>query len=337
MLVDASIGAGLDDAGPVAAAAESARYDGAWAGETNHDPFLRLLLAAEATDRIEIGSSVAIAFARNPMNTAILARDVNDRSGGRFLLGLGSQVKPHIERRFSMPWSSPAARMREYVSAMRAIWGSWQEGTKLDFRGDFYTHTLMPPLFAQAPSDHGLPRVLLAAVGEAMTRVAAEVADGLLVHPFSTPAYLAEVTLPAVRSERERIGSTHAPFQVVAPIFVATGSTEEELGDAISACRKQIAFYASTPTYRRVLEHHGWGDLQTALTALSKEGRWDEMGALVDDEMLSTFAVVGEPNTAAEAIVDRYGELVDRVNFYMPYRSDPAVASAMLLTIKSLG
>jgi len=312
--VDGNIGATLGEAGPRAKSAQGAGYTGVWTGETSHDPFLRLLLASEATTDLEIGTSVAIAFARSPLTMATLGRDLNDRSAGRLNLGIGSQVKAHIERRFSMPWSRPAARMREYIAAMRAIWKSWQDGTPLDFRGDFYTHTLMPPMFAQGPSDHGVPRLFLAAVGPEMTRVAAGSADGLLVHPFSTPAYIAEITTPLLEA-----GRADSTFQVSAPVFVATGTTEEEVQVAALAARKQLAFYASTPSYRAVLDHHGWGDLQTELTVLSKTGRWDDMAEAIDDGLLRTFAVVGEPSTIGAEVVRRYDGLVDRVNLYLPH------------------
>ena len=179
---------------------EKAGYDGLWASESKHDPFLPLLLAAEHTDRLEVGTAIAVAFARSPMQLAYTAHDLQTYSGGRFVLGLGSQIKPHIERRFAMPWSRPAARMREYVSALRAIWAAWNEGEKLDFRGDFYTHTLMSPFFSPPPAPGGAPQVFVAAVGEAMTRVAGEVADGLLAHGFTTERYLREVTLPTVEA-----------------------------------------------------------------------------------------------------------------------------------------
>jgi probable F420-dependent oxidoreductase len=301
---------------------EKAGYDGLWASESQHDPFLPLLLAAEHTDRLEVGTAIAVAFARSPMQLAYTAHDLQAYSGGRFSLGLGSQIKPHIERRYSMPWSRPAARMREYVCALRAIWAAWNEGGRLDFRGDFYTHTLMAPFFSPPPVPHGAPKVFVAAVGEAMTRVAGEVADGLLAHGFTTERYLREVTLPTVAAGLEKSGRRREDFSVSHLLLTATGRTQEEMARAIEGTRRQIAFYGSTPAYRGVLELHGWGELGDELHALStsgREDRWEVMGRLVDDEVLNTFAVVAEPERVAGEIRRRYGALVDRVSFYTAY------------------
>lgn len=304
---------------------EKAGYDGLWASESKHDPFLPLLLAAEHTDRLEVGTAIAVAFARSPMQLAYTAHDLQAYSGGRFSLGLGSQIKPHIERRFAMPWSRPAARMREYVSALRAIWAAWNDGEKLDFRGDFYTHTLMSPFFSPPPAPGGAPKVFVAAVGEAMTRVAGEVADGLLAHGFTTERYLREVTLPTVEAGLAGSGRTRGDFSVSHLLLTATGRTEEEMARAVDGTRRQIAFYGSTPAYRGVLELHGWGELGDELNALSKssrEDKWEAMGRLVDDDVLHTFAVVAEPERVAAEIRRRYGSLVDRVSFYTAYEID---------------
>ncbi|MFF7984271.1 LLM class F420-dependent oxidoreductase [Streptomyces sp. NPDC007901] len=303
-------------------------YDGLWASESKHDPFLPLLLAAEHTDRLEVGTAIAVAFARSPMQLAYTAHDLQSYSGGRFVLGLGSQIKPHIERRFAMPWSRPAARMREYVSALRAIWAAWNEDQRLDFRGDFYTHTLMSPFFSPPPAVGGAPKVFVAAVGEAMTRVAGEVADGLLAHGFTTERYLREVTLPTVEAGLAKSGRTRADFAVSHLLLTATGRTEEEMARAVAGTRQQIAFYGSTPAYRGVLELHGWGELGDELHALStsrREDKWEAMTALVDDEVLNTFAVVAEPDRVAGEIHRRYGALVDRVSFYTAYEIDAEV------------
>ena len=326
MLVDIDYSRSLAHAAESAQRAERQGYDGLWTGEADHDPFLPLLLAAGSTERISLGTAIAIAFARTPMTAAYTAWDLHTYSGGRFVLGLGSQVKPHIEHRFSMPWSRPAARMREFVLALHAIWGSWQEGTKLDFRGEFYTHTLMPPFFAPRPNDLGVPRVLLAGVGEQMTAVAGEVADGLVAHPFTTERYLREVTLPTIRAARTNAQRDGDPFEVKCSVFVVTGKDDEALASAVTATRKQIAFYGSTPAYRSVLELHGWGDLQTALTTLSRRGAWDEMGDLIDDDVLAAFAVVGPPDDAVLELVRRYAGALDRISFYAPYRLDPELA-----------
>ena len=326
MKVDGGIPADLAGAGAQAAALEAGGYSGAWTAETSHDPFLPLLLAAEHTSEIELGTSIAVAFARNPMTLANLAWDLQAYSQGRFILGLGSQIKPHITKRFSMPWSQPAARMRELILAIRAIWDAWLTGGRLDFRGDFYSHTLMTPFFAPNPSDldgFGVPRVFLAGVGERMTEVAGEVADGFLCHGFTTEKYLREVSIPALERGRGTAGRTMDGFEIAGSTFVVTGTDDAELAAAAKGTRQQIAFYGSTPAYRPVLELHGWGGLQDELNALSKQGKWAEMGDLIDDEILGTFAVVGPPEAIAPELLRRYGDVISRVTFYAPYRGDP--------------
>lgn len=320
MFVDGGIGSDLAHAADDARRAEEEGYAAVWGSETAHDPFLPLALAAEHTTRLRLGTAIAVAFARSPMTTAATAWDLNAYSRGRFLLGLGSQVKPHIEKRFSMPWSHPAPRMREYVAALRAIWACWQDGTRLDFRGEFYRHTLMTPFFSPPRNEFGPPEVFVAAVGEAMTRVAGEVADGMLVHGFTTRRYLREVTLPAVEAGLAAAGRSRADFQLSYPVFVVTGDTDDEVAAASLGTRKQIAFYASTPAYRGVLDRHGWGGLQPALNTLARQGRWDEMADLVTDEVLEAFAVVGEPDEVPALITERVEGLVDRVSLYTPYR-----------------
>lgn len=302
---------------------EGLGYDGALTAETSHDPFLPALLGLEHTSRLQVGTGIAVAFARSPMTTANLAYDLQRYSGGRFILGLGSQIKPHIEKRFSMPWSHPAARMREFILAMRAIWASWDTDGTLDFRGDFYTHTLMTPFFNPGPNPFGAPPVFLAAVGEKMTETAGEVADGVIVHGFTTERYLREVTLPALRRGLARSGRTRADVEVSGPIFVVTAPTEEQFEKAKAATKQQIAFYGSTPAYRGVLELHGWGDLQPELNRLSKQGEWVAMGDLVTDDILDTFAVVAEPEAVGRALHARFGDVVDRISFYAPYEGDP--------------
>ncbi|AFM16550.1 putative F420-dependent oxidoreductase, MSMEG_2256 family [Mycolicibacterium chubuense NBB4] len=288
-------------------------YDGCWTAEINHDPFLPLALAAEHTTRIELGTSIAVAFARNPMTVAQIGWDLQDYSQGRFLLGLGSQIKPHIEKRFSMPWSKPVARMQEFVQALRAIWSCWRDGTPLDFAGQFYTHTLMTPMFVPPAQPHADPKVFVAAVGDRMTEMCGEVADGLLAHAFSTQRYMREVTIPTLSRGLERAGRTRGDVEVASPLFVVTGRDETELRAAAVGTRKQIAFYASTPAYRGVLELHGWGDLQTELHRLSRRGDWDAMGSLIDDAMLAEFAVVAPIEDVGKAIASRCEGVIDRV------------------------
>lgn len=335
MKVDGGINAELSQTAATARTAEVAGYDGAWVAETSHDPFLPIAVAAEHTERIELGTGIAVAFARNPMNLANLADDLHRFSEGRFILGLGSQIKPHITKRFSMEWSHPAARMRELVQAMHAIWDTWQDGTKLDFKGDFYTHTLMTPFFDPGPNPHGRPKVFLAAVGELMTEVVGEVCDGMLCHAFTTEAYLREVTLPALERGAAKAGRSLADIELSGPAFVVTGTTEEEMAASAVGVRKQIAFYGSTPAYRGVLERHGWGELQTELNGLSKQGRWDEMGTLIDDDMLDTFAIVAEPEQIAPKMKARFGDVVDRISFYAPYRTDPDRWSQVMADLKA--
>jgi probable F420-dependent oxidoreductase len=247
------------------------------------------------------------------MLTAQIGHDLNAFSKGRFVLGLGSQIRPHITRRFSMPWSHPAARMREFIQAMRAIWDCWYHGAPLDFRGEFYSHTLMTPMFTPTNTQHGAPRVFLAAVGPRMTEVAGEVADGLIAHAFTTERYLRDVTLPAVLSGLAAGGRRRESFEITCPVFVVTGADGAAFEASRDATRKQIAFYGSTPAYRGVLEAHGWGALQDELTRLSKRGRWDEMGGLIDDDMLGTFAVVAEPDEVVPRLRARCEGAVDRV------------------------
>jgi probable F420-dependent oxidoreductase len=333
--VDGGITFDLAQSGQSARDAEAAGYDGVWAAETSHDPFLNLLLAAEATERLELGTSIAVAFARSPMTTAVTANDLQTYSGGRFILGLGSQIKPHITKRFSMPWSHPAARMREFVLAMRAIWDSWHNDGKLDFKGDFYTHTLMTPFFNPGHNPHGAPLVFLAGVGHLMTEVAGEVCDGFLCHGFTTERYLREVTIPALERGRAKAGKTMEGFQIAGPSFVVTGENEEQIAKAAEGTRQQIAFYGSTPAYRGVLDLHGWGGLQDDLNKMSKEGKWVEMGALIDDEILNTFAVVGEPEQIAPELKRRYGDVIDRISFYAPYKSDPERWSPVLDALRA--
>jgi probable F420-dependent oxidoreductase len=322
MQVDGGIGFDPSDAVMTAQRAEEDGFDGVWCAETGHDPFLPLLLAAEHTSRIELGTGIAVAFARNPMSTAVLANDLQLFSKGRFLLGLGSQIKPHIEKRYSMPWSHPAARMREFIAAMRAIWSAWHDGTPLAFRGNFYRHTLMTPFFNPGPNPYGTPKVFLAGVGQLMTEVAGEVADGLLAHGFTTARYMREVTLPALERGFTRAGRSSDRFEISYPAMMITGTNEAEMRAATQAVKAQLAFYASTPAYRPVLELHGWGELFSELNRLSKKGEWVQMADLIPPDMVDAFAVSGEPGEIPARIVERYGDMVTRVSFYAPYRME---------------
>ncbi|MGQ0823605.1 MAG: LLM class F420-dependent oxidoreductase [Actinomycetota bacterium] len=336
MLVDTGVfGGSLAEVGRTARVLEEQGYDGLMTAETAHDPFLPLAIAAEHTERVELATSIAVAFARTPMVMAYTANDLQRASNGRFILGLGSQIKPHIEKRFSMSWSHPAARMREYILALRAIWAAWNDGERLDFQGDFYRHSLMTPFFAPGPNPHGAPKVFLAAVGARMTEVAGEVADGILIHGFTTERYVKEVTVPAIERGLATSGRSRDSFEVSGPLFVVTGTNDDELAQAATSVRQQIAFYGSTPAYRGVLELHGWGELQTELNQRSKKGDWAAMGDLIDDEMLHTFAVVAPPEGIAKELARRYGDVVDRCSFYAPYTADPQQWAAVVADLQA--
>ena len=314
MKVDGGIGWELDKVGAQARELEEMGYSGIHTAETGHDPFLPLVIAAQATSRVDLATAIAVAFARSPMTLAHIGHDLNAASRGRFALGLGSQIRAHITRRFSMPWSQPAARMREFILAMRAIWANWHESTPLRFTGKFYAHTLMTPFFTPTNTEFGPPRVLLAAVGPLMTEVAGEVADGIIVHAFTTEKYLRETTLPALERGFAKAGKRRADFEVRYPCFVVTGRDERELAQASAATKQQIAFYGSTPAYKPVLDSIGVGELQTELNAMSKQGRWAEMGGLVTDDMLDAFAIVAPPEEIATRLLARYGDIIDRTS-----------------------
>ncbi len=322
MKIDAGLMGSLTEVPERIRELEAQGYDGVVTAEMSADPFFPLVLAAEHSERIELMTSIAVAFSRNPMILANLSNDLQAYSKGRFVLGLGSQIKPHITRRFSMPWSQPAARMREFILAMRAIWDCWYKGEKLDFRGDFYNHTLMTPMFAPSNNPFGAPRVMLAAVGPRMTEVAGEVADGMIVHAFTTKRYLENVTLPAIERGLIAGGRARSDFQLSYPGFVVTGKDEKEWEQARTAVTRQIAFYGSTPAYRGVLEQHGWGELQGELKALSKRGEWVAMGELISDDMLEEFAIVAQPGGVVKALTERYGGTIDRLLCTFPFAND---------------
>jgi probable F420-dependent oxidoreductase len=329
MKIDTTIMGSLLESGPRARAAEDVGFDGVWVAETAHDPFLALGSASESTSRVTLGTNIAVAFARSPMTVAITANDLQTMSSGRLILGLGSQIKPHITRRFSMPWSSPAARMKEYVGALRAIWRSWNDGEPLSFEGEFYRHTLMTPMFDPGPNPFGPPQVYVAAVGPKMLAVAGEVSDGLLCHPFVTERYLREVILPTLASTRDDLEG----YAVCGMPIVATGRDDTELAESVRAARLQIAFYASTPAYRPVLDLHGWGEVHGEMHALSKAGRWAEMGERLDDEIVSTIAVVAEPEQVAAELEKRYGGMLTRCALSTRPGVDPATWAPTLAAI----
>lgn len=317
-----------------AAEAEAQGFDGIGAAETKHDPFLALALAARETTRIELLSTIAVAFARSPMTVAQSAFDLQAISNGRFLLGLGSQVQAHIERRFSMPWSRPAARMAEFVRAVRAIWRTWQTGEPLRFRGEFTAHTLMTPFFSPPPLPSGPPPVWLAAVGERMTEVAGQVADGLHAHSFTTRRYLAEVSLPALARGAAEARRDAADLGVALPALVAVGDDRAALDAAVRATKAQIAFYGSTPTYLPVLDLHGWAGLHERLHAASRRGEWDAMAAMVPDDVVEAFAVAGSPGEVARELRTRFSGLVTRLSFSSSAPIAPETAAALLAGLR---
>lgn len=318
-----------------AADAERTGFDGAWITETAHDPFLAAMLAAEATGGLEVGTGIALAFPRSPMNLAYMAHDIQAFSGGRFALGLGSQVRAHVERRFGATWSRPVARMRELLRAVRAIWRCWNEGERLAFEGEFYRHTLMTPFFQPDPSRRGPPPIFLAGVGPRMTEVAGEVADGLLVHGLATADYLREVMLPALERGLESSGRPRGDVEVSRQLLVATGRDGDELAESTRRVRQQIAFYASTPAYRPVLELHGRGEVQPELAGLARAGRWDDMHRVIDDELLEAVAAVGPPEELPELVAER-GRGLDRVAFRLPATAGPEGWAPVLASVREL-
>jgi probable F420-dependent oxidoreductase len=308
--VHALLNAPLRDIPAQAKLLESLGFDGAVAAELEHDVFLPLMLAAEHTTRLQLSSGIAVAFARNPMLLATLGHELNSFSAGRFTLGLGSQIQAHITRRFSMPWSDPAKRMREMVQAIRAIFADWYDGQKLNFQGEYYTHTLMTPMFRPRDTQHGKPRITIAAVGPLMTQVAGAIADGVILHSFTNEAYIRAHTLTSLRAGQQATGNAGADFRIFYSPFIVTGSTAEQFSLARDSVARRIAFYASTPAYHAVLDQHGWGDLQPRLQTMTRENRWDEMGKLITPAILEKFAVVGEPSSIVKQLLQRYGDFV---------------------------
>ncbi|MCF8605430.1 TIGR03617 family F420-dependent LLM class oxidoreductase [Gordonia sp. HY442] len=336
MLVDTTLTCPLGEMPARAAAAEESGYDGVWTFEGAHDPFLPLLLAAEHTETLTLGTSIAVAFGRNPLLLATMGWDLQAYSRGRFVLGLGTQIRPHIERRYSMPWSRPADRMRDLVTAVRAIWDSWLTGGRLDHRGEFYTQTLMPPLFRPEAGDvdgFGPPPVWLAGVGPRMTQVAGEVADGFLSHPLATPEFLRDTTLVALddgAAGRSRPAVHHSAMVIV-------GRDDTERSAARAAVRAQIGFYGSTPAYRRVLDSVGFGDLQPQLRELTRDGDWRAVARLVPDDLVDAVAVtVDDSADGAAEILRRYGSSVDRLGFNTPYRADPELLADLAREVRRI-
>lgn len=301
----------------LARAAESAGFSAIWTNETQHEAFLPHALIAEHTHSLGHGTAVAIAFARSPGSLAYTAWDLAAASRGRFILGLGTQVRAHIERRFGLDWpESPVGKLRETVEALRALWSAWQSGERLNFRGDYYKLTLMTPFFDPGPIDHPQIPIYLAGVNTGLCRLAGEVAQGFHAHPLHSAEYLGQTVRPALETGARKAGRSAADIQLTVTAFVVTQPAQAQ------DVRSQIAFYASTPSYRPVLEMHGWGETADALSALSRRGEWEAMPTLIDDEMLDTFAVVAPPEDLASAIKTRYAGLADRLMIYRPFDPD---------------
>jgi probable F420-dependent oxidoreductase len=307
------------DAIALARDAEALGYDGLWTAETRHDPFLPLVLAAEHTRRVTLGTAIAVAFPRSPTVVAHTAWDLQAASGGRLVLGLGTQVKGHVERRFSVRWTAPGPRLREYVQALRALWACWQDGGgRVSFRGEHYQITLMTPFFAPGPIAHPRIPIFLAAVNAYNLALAGELADGVHVHPFHSVEYLRTFALPALEAGLARAGRRREELTLASSLFLVTGRTTTEMARARDHARQQIAFYASTRTYEPVLAAHGWQDLTPRLHRKSVEGDWAGMAALVSDEMLAAFVVEAPLGELAAAVRTRYAGLLDRVAPYLP-------------------
>ncbi len=304
-------------------------FDGVFTFENAHDVFFPLVEAALATDLV-VYPNVAIAFPRSPMHLAVQAWDLQALSGGRFALGLGTQVKAHVERRYSATWTKPVGRMRELVEAIRAVFRCWQDGEKLDFRGDHYTLTLMTMAFEPGTLESGPPPIWVGALGPQMTRMVAESADGLLIHPFMTETYAREVMQPVIDAGLERAGRSRADFTVGVDAIVCAARDDAEREAADTGTRWLLAFYGSTPSYRPVLDQLGYGELQPELNTLSKQGRWDEMAALIDEPLLDAITIRGTPTQVARALADRYAGVADRLGFYLPYASEPSLLAEIM-------
>ena len=322
MKLDAALwvdAAHMRDAAAIARAADAIGFGGLWTVETKHNGFFPLLLAAEHSQRVELGTAVAIAFPRSPMVTAQIAWDLQALSGGRFILGLGTQVRAHIERRYGMAWESPVARLRDYIGALRAIWNSWQTGAKLDYRGQFYRHTLMTPFFDPGPIAQPQIPIYIAGVNEGLARLAGELCEGFHVHPFHSVKYINEIVRPQVAIGAGRSGRMAADVVLASSAFVITGKDADAMEQKRRMAREQIAFYASTPTYRVVLAVHGWQDAGEQLSRLAAAKRWDQMPALISDEMLDVFAIEAPPDSLGQALRARYDGILDRVACYLPF------------------
>lgn len=309
----------LNTAGEVARQVEEYGFSGLWTAETSHNPFLPLTHAAIATQRINLGTAIAVAFPRSPMVTAGIAWDLAEQSKGRFILGLGTQIKPHITKRFSTEWSAPVPRLREYIESMRAIWHTWQTGEQLRYTGEHYRFTLMTPFFSPDPMPYFDIPIYIAGVNERLCRLAGELCQGFHVHPFHTIQYLKELIIPNIEAGAKRSNRSREDVKLTCAIFVVTGKDAEEIRNNAIATKSQIAFYASTPSYSSVLEMHGWQDLGERLGKMTREGRWSEMWQEISDDMLNEIAVVAPIDELAHKVKERYTGLLDRIGYYFPF------------------
>ncbi len=320
MKIDTNVAvSSLRDVPALAQAAEAIGFDAIWSSETSHDPFLMSALVAEHTRQVKLGTAIAVAFPRSPGTLAYLAWDLAALSNGRFILGLGTQVKAHNERRFGVKWEAPVAKLREVILAMRALWDTWQHGTRLNFRGEYFKLTLMSPFFNPGPIGHPDIPIYVAGVNRGLCRLAGELCDGFHVHPFHSIRYLKEVTLPAIEEGLRVNDRRRSELELVSSVFVIPGDTEPERAAASRQVRRQIAFYASTPSYAPVMELHGWGETREQLSRLAARGEWDGMPSLITDDMLDVFAVSGTWAELPGKITERYEGLLDRVMYYLAF------------------
>ncbi len=317
----------LNNVPALAQAIEGFGFDGLWTAETAHNPFLPLALAATTTSRLSLGTAIAVAFPRSPMVIAQIAWDLAEQSGGRFILGLGTQIKPHITKRFSAVWDSPGPRLREYILALRAIWDTFQNNAPLRSKGEYYTFTLMTPFFTPGPIPAPNIPIYIAGVNTYLCQLAGELCQGFHVHPLHTARYIHEAIIPNIEQGAAKAGRTRRDVALTCHIFVVTGANSQEIEAAKAPVKMQIAFYASTPTYQTVLELHGWQDVSVELNNLSKLGRWAEMGDRITDEMLNEFAVVAPRDQLARRVRERYEGLLDRVGYYFAF--EPGVNEAL--------
>ncbi len=303
----------------VARAAEDAGFAALWANDTKHNPFVALTSAALHTTRLELGTGIAVAFSRSPMLTAQTAWDLARLSGGRFLLGIGTQVRAHIERRFGMAWDPPAPKLREYILAMRAIWRTWQEGAPLRVKGKYYNLNLMGPFFNPGPNPAATVPILIAGVNEVLCRLAGEISDGFILHPIHSVTYVREFVLPHLAEGLAKAGRSRADLQLYAPVMIAPGDTDEERAETLARARARIAFYGSTPTYRLLLESLGYADVADRLRQMVAQGRMNEIAGQVPDGLLNGIAIQGTYEEVGHQLRERYAGLADRVASYWPF------------------